>query len=68
MPRPQQPAGGNHGAALEAKGAADENGAMPAGRLDRQRGLVTLVGELTNQDDKPVLRLTMTAFLAMRPL
>ena len=35
---------------------------------DRQRGLVTFVGELTNQDDKPVLRLTMTAFLAMRPL
>jgi acyl dehydratase len=34
---------------------------------ERQRGLVTLAGGLTNQDGTSVLRLTMSAYLAARP-
>ncbi|HWJ67858.1 MAG TPA: MaoC/PaaZ C-terminal domain-containing protein [Nocardioides sp.] len=33
---------------------------------DKQRGLVTFAGALTNQDDKPVLRVTVSAYLEAR--
>lgn len=34
---------------------------------DRHRGLIRFAGELVNQDDKPVLALTMSVYLKNRP-
>lgn len=35
---------------------------------DRHRGLVTFAGQLANQNNKPVVRLTVSAYLGMRSL